>query len=155
MMSQRSLLSLVLAALLTWSGAKMTAEPSSSPQLDWLFDGAVLATAHVGNTLFVGGTFQNAFPTSQALGHFFGLSPTTGAVAPGQPFVDGGVTAIEPDGSGGYFISGSFRAVGPRATAPNTIGLAHVRADGTLDPAFAPPAGTGGGLVRVDRKSVV
>ncbi len=148
-MRRMSLLSVVLVALLTWSGAKMTAEPSSSPPLDWLFDGGVWATARVGNTLFVGGAFQNAFPASQALGYFFGLSASTGAVAPGQPFVDGAVSAIEPDGTGGFFIAGSFRAVGPRGTAPNTTGLAHVRADGTLDPAFAPPAGVGGGLVRV------
>ena len=40
------------------------------------------------------------------------------------------------DGSGGWFIGGEFSAVGDVARS----NLAHIRADGTLDPAFAPQA---------------
>ncbi len=47
---------------------------------------------------------------------------------------NGVVYVIHPDGSGGYYIGGSFRQVQgvPRRN------LAHIRADGTVNPAFAP-----------------
>lgn len=48
------------------------------------------------------------------------------------PLVDGYVSAILPDGSGGYYIGGDIYHVG--TVAVNN--LAHVLANGTVDPAF-------------------
>ena len=47
---------------------------------------------------------------------------------------DGIITSAAPDGDGGWFIAGGFTAVdgSPRAH------LAHIRADGSLDPAWTP-----------------
>lgn len=47
-----------------------------------------------------------------------------------------GVQAVVPDGSGGWFIGGDFSHVAGQRRA----GLAHVAADGALDPAWAPAA---------------
>ena len=59
----------------------------------------------------------------------------TGAVDPTFPQVEGGsVCAAVADGAGGWFIGGDFTSVGgvPRRH------LAHIRADGTLDPVWNP-----------------
>ncbi|HWI72494.1 MAG TPA: hypothetical protein VNT55_11095, partial [Baekduia sp.] len=61
----------------------------------------------------------------------------SGAPAHGTAPVEGGrVSASAPDGAGGTFIGGTFTGVGgtPRA------GIAHLLADGTLDPDFDPGA---------------
>jgi hypothetical protein len=55
----------------------------------------------------------------------------TGVPAGQTPAVEGTVSEAVPDGSGGFYLGGEF-TVGARAN------LAHLRADGTVDPAFAP-----------------
>jgi len=65
------------------------------------------------------------------------------------PTVDGVVQAAIPDGVGGYYIGGTFTRVGGYRRA----GLAHIRADHTVDPDFAPsltPSGFSPGTVYVD-----
>lgn len=59
----------VLAALLlvTAAGVKLGAEPSATPRLDWLLDGLVNGTTRIGHTLYAGGTFTTAAPSSGAL----------------------------------------------------------------------------------------
>jgi hypothetical protein len=61
-----------------------------------------------------------------------GDTPTMDAV----PDVNGAVFALVPDGSGGVYAGGRFSQVGllPRP------GLAHILADGTVDPSWAPTA---------------
>jgi hypothetical protein len=111
-----------------------SADPSAVSRLGWVTNGDVRAAVQVGSTLYVGGKFTRVGPASGALGSFFGVSPTTGERVPNFPLVDGVVNAVEPDGAGGYYIGGSFAMAGgvPRE------GLAHVLADGSVDPAFAP-----------------
>ncbi len=134
MSKTRALAMMAVLALLLATGARIGAEPSATPRLDWLFDARVAATARVGNRLFVGGQFRKAWPASSpTANHFSALSPTTGALVPSIiPAANGSVTAVLPDGSGGYFIAGRFTNIG-------TAKVAHILADGALDPAFQFP----------------
>ena len=113
----RALALMGTVVLLLASGATIAAEPSSTPTLDWLFDAPVNATAHIGNTLFVGGAFTSAAPSSGVLSQFFQLSPSTGAPVPGLPAVNGAVTDITSDSAGGYYIAGYFTNIGPTSFA--------------------------------------
>lgn len=61
-------------------------------------------------------------------------------------FVGGTVTAIVSDGSGGWFVGGSFRY----ANAVPRRGLAHVLPDGRLDPAFRPDVAPNSDVVWID-----
>ncbi len=133
-MNRLRVLSVVLAALLTWSGASLTAEPSSTPRLDWLFDRSVTSVARIGNTLYVGGWFRTIRPASAPTANaFYAVAPTTGAVVPSIiPAANGSITALTPDGGGGYFIAGRFTNIG-------SARVAHVLADGSVDPAFQFP----------------
>ena len=49
------------------------------------------------------------------------------------PVVGGTVNAVASDGSGGWFIGGSFASIGTR----HADNVAHIKADGTLDTGFA------------------
>jgi len=61
------------------------------------------------------------------------MAPTTGALVPSiVPAANSSITALTPDGSGGYFIAGRFTNIG-------TARVAHVLADGSVDPAFQFP----------------
>ena len=42
---------MAMLALLLATGARIAAEPSASPRLDWLFNSTTNATARVGNRL--------------------------------------------------------------------------------------------------------
>ncbi len=134
MSKTRTLAMMAVAALLLASGVRIAAEPSATPRLDWLFDARVATTARVGNRLYVGGQFRKAWPASSpTANHFSALSPTTGALVPSIiPAANGSVTAVLLDGSGGYFIAGRFTNIG-------TAKVAHILADGALDPAFQFP----------------
>src|SRR5581483_2858607 len=55
------------------------------------------------------------------------------------PAVNGTVYAAVPDGTGGFYLGGSFSTVG----AVERAGLAHVEADGTVDPSFTVATDTG------------
>ena len=134
MSKTRTLATMAMLALLLATGARIAAEPSATPRLDWLFNSTTNATARVANRLYVGGQFRNARPTSApTANHFSALSPTTGALVPSiVPAANGSITAILPDGSGGYYIAGRFTNIG-------TAKVAHILADGALDPAFQFP----------------
>ena len=65
------------------------------------------------------------------------LNAQTGRLAsPDFPIVVGSVAATAPDGAGGWYIGGTFTQVGgvPRSN------LAHILANGTVDPSFDPGA---------------
>jgi len=124
----------VLLACVLVDGAPLRAEPSSTPRLDWLFDGQVTSTARIGNTLYVGGWFRTIRPASAPTANaFYAMAPTTGALVPSiMPAANSSITALTPDGSGGYFIAGRFTNIG-------SARVAHILADGTVDPAFQFP----------------
>ena len=96
----------------------------------------VSAIAVSGSTAYVGGFFDYIGPET---GSFASLDPATGAVAAPWPIVDGEVYAAAGDGTGGFFVGGQFQLPGSNAMRQ----LAHIRADGTVDPDFQPPSGSG------------
>ena len=99
------------------------------------FNGIVSAIAPAANgTVYVGGSFTQVGVTTGAA---IPLDVVTGRLAaPDFPIVDGSVNAVAADGVGGWYIGGSFSSVG----GISRENLAHVRSDGTVDPAWAPAA---------------
>lgn len=105
------------------------------PAPSWYDDGSVRAVAVADDgTVYVGGTFTRMGPMT---GGGVPLTLDSGQPKPTFPKVDGSVHAVVPDGSGGWYVGGSFERVGgePRAN------LAHVLADGSLDPSWSPAVG--------------
>jgi hypothetical protein len=98
----------------------------------WVTDGIVHSVVQSGNTIYLGGDFSYVGPTT---GSFAQLDAATGAAAT-LPATDGSVMAIAADGAGGWYIGGTFTKVGDAARSK----LAHILANGTLDPAWNPTA---------------
>jgi outer membrane protein assembly factor BamB len=90
------------------------------------------AVVPLGNAVYVAGVSRVAPPTGSAVV----VSAGSGKAESVNARVAGGsVSAAVPDGSGGWYVGGSFTSVGGVARP----GLAHLLSDGTLDAAFAPP----------------
>src|SRR5262245_24279426 len=87
-------------------------------------NGAVRATALAGDRLYIAGEFTSVGPASPTL-WAAELDAATGAPVASFPVVTGWVAAFAPDGAGGWYIGGSFTAVG--GVARNS--LAHILAD--------------------------
>lgn len=85
----------------------------------------VTAIARAGNTLYVGGAFSHVGPnTGSGIPLQYGL----GVPAPNYAKVNGEILAAIADGEGGWFIGGSFTAVGGRPR----LHLAHILAGGEV-----------------------
>jgi hypothetical protein len=86
--------------------------------------GTVRAVATSGNTIHTGGDFTQVGP---ATGSAVPLDATTGQPL-SLPKLSGTVNAVAPDGSGGWYLGGSFNYVGgaPRSN------LAHIESNGTV-----------------------
>lgn len=96
----------------------------------WITDGTVNSLAQSAGTLYVGGTFTYVGPNTSFAAP---ISSTTGSVL-GNIKVSGTVNTVVADGSGGWFIGGSFANVNG-VTRSN---LAHILSDYSLDPAWSP-----------------
>lgn len=98
----------------------------------WVTDGQVWATAVSGNTLYIGGIFNQVGPPC---GTGVPLDVETGVPLQNFPFVVGKVSVVAPDGAGGWYIGGGFSAVGgePRSN------IAHILSDNSVSP-WAPQA---------------
>jgi hypothetical protein len=117
------------------------AQPSASAREDfWTTDGSVNTILVTNGVAYIGGSFNSVGPRRS-----FGaiLDRQTGEADPYFPKVlfnprspsrNGVISAIAPDGSGGWFIGGTFTNLGglPRN------GLAHVFSDGTVDSVWNP-----------------
>jgi len=98
----------------------------------WSFNGPVDALVVSGRTLYVGGHFTQVTPHT---GPLLAVSASSGVRIPSFPSAsDGAVTALLPDGRGGWFVGGQFDRLGGVA-CPN---LAHVTASMTVDRRFCP-----------------
>jgi hypothetical protein len=107
---------------------------SNIPSSPLVTDGNVTAFAKSGNTLYIGGSFERI---GMRTGPLVTTDASTGDLEPGLPVVSGNfgwVAALVPDGAGGWYIGGSFTHVGAAARS----NLAHVLADGSVDPSFNP-----------------
>ena len=127
---------LTLAAALAVLGAIFGAAPA--PAAPWVPNGEVKALLRSGQTLYVSGQFNRIGPYTGASAR---LDRAGGALLAPWPVVEGEVREVASDGVGGWYLAGDFTTVGglPRN------GLAHILADHSVDPAFAP---TTNGVVR-------
>jgi trimeric autotransporter adhesin len=112
--------------------ARLTPVPGA-----FVTDGPVNAMASLGNRVVLGGGFETIGP---ATGPGVAVSPASGAPGPVQAFVVGTVSAAIPDGTGAFFIGGSFTSVG----GLQRPGVAHILPSGSVDAAWRPPAISGG-----------
>ena len=131
----RALLVIVtLTCSMTLLGAPSAlADVSASPADTYVTNGPVHAIATTPTTTYIGGQFTEVGPRT---GPGVGIDATSGKSVD-LPEVSGGyasVDAVARDDSGGFFIGGNFTHVG--GIARNN--LAHIRADGSVDPGFAP-----------------
>lgn len=93
----------------------------------WVTNGTVHAIAREGNTIYIGGRFTHVGPEIA-----YGVPVHKNSGVPELDFVrpNGAVDVAIPDGSGGWYIGGTFTAVGGEERKL----LARINADGTLHP---------------------
>src|SRR3954453_11411690 len=94
-------------------------------------DGTVNAITTLGDTVYLGGAFDNV---GLDTGGGAATSASDGQADAAMPAVTGTVQAAVADGSGGFYIGGSFSRVGGVARA----NLAHILPDKSVDPSFNP-----------------
>ncbi len=122
---------LLLVAVLHAAHAQ---NPAPDPAM-WETDGIVQCVARSGSTLYVGGQFEYVGPHTGGLAV---IDAGPGTPSTGWPVIRGRVTAIAPDGAGGWFVGGSFTKVAGLARQ----NLAHLRADHSVDPWAPSVSGT-------------
>ncbi len=112
--------------------AGMAATAPETPADTWIANATVYDIEASGNTLYLGGDFDY-------------IGPNTGCGVPvnadtGQAGrfarVNGNVRCAAPDAAGGWYVGGEFTSVG--GASRNRV--AHIMADGSLDPAWNPDA---------------
>ena len=110
-------LGLILAAVLAGVGTPTTAAAaaplvSATPARTVGFDGLVYASAFVGSTVYVGGSFRNAIVDGRHVPRkrLAALDARTGKLLPWAPPADGTIMAMTPYG-GSLYVSGKFRTV--------------------------------------------
>src|SRR5438552_2884975 len=94
-----------LATLVGAPGAR--ANPSALPERTWVTNGRVAAIVSSGGITYIGGLFSQVGPRT---GPGVGIDRSSGQ-STGLPEVSGGsaiVDAVVADGSGGWYIGGSF-----------------------------------------------
>lgn len=122
-------LCLIVAAALA-GAAPASAQTAHQPA--WSVNGSVSGVVRLApNRLLVAGSFTRV---GRSTGSAALLARDSGGTLTFPMFEGGPVRAFASDGAGGWFVGGDFRSAGG---APRS-GLAHVLADGTVDPAFAP-----------------
>ena len=96
-------------------------------------DGPIDQLSRDGDTLYATGAFNR-------VGRYAGpgavLSAGTGATVASATLADGQVSVVISDGDGGWYLGGDFTRIGGHPAG----GLAHVLADGDVDPDFHPVA---------------
>lgn len=117
------------------AGARATQHPTAED----LPAGSVVADERIGQLVRAGDRIY-AHGDFATMGRYAGpgavLDSATGAPAAGPSIADGQVSVSVTDGAGGWFVGGDFTRIDGRAAG----GLAHVLADGTVDPDFLPVA---------------
>ena len=113
---------LMLAAVIVLPVGSALAQ---SPINNWVPDGPVYTSVKSGLNFYVGGKFTQVGPP---VGNAVSIDAATGAVDPRYGRVTGTVYAVEPDGSGGWYIGGQFTS----AQSQPITNLGHIGADGNL-----------------------
>ena len=129
-------------ALLAALVSQMVYAQSNVPRESaWVPNGAVHAIVTTPTATYIGGEFTYIGPST---GSGLPLARSTGLPAATYPKVNGPVNSCISDGSGGWFVGGSFTHVGTL----ECDNIAHILADGTVDGAWNPH------VVRTDGWSV-
>jgi hypothetical protein len=130
-----------LGVLALASGVSAQAPPMGFQIPTWGPNGSVSALAIDGDTLYVGGSFDQVGPPTGT----FALVNATDH----QDFQTGanletvaGLGAMEADGSGGWFVAGAAAAF----NFYDRVTIDHILPTGTRDPAWTSPAFAGGPL---------
>jgi uncharacterized membrane protein YtjA (UPF0391 family) len=96
----------------------------------WVTNAMVTSSLLSGNTLYIGGSFTYVGPPTGG----FGVLNASGVPDRAFPPVGGSISAIAPDGVGGWYIAGHFTNVGGYPCSR----LVHLKADKSLDFAWKP-----------------
>jgi trimeric autotransporter adhesin len=88
----------------------------------FITNGTVNASVLSGNTLYLGGSFSSVGPVT---GAGVEVDNSSGLAVPDFPKIVGQVISVVPDGSGGWYLGGTFTTVGGLART----NLAHVLSD--------------------------
>jgi hypothetical protein len=109
------------------AAARLFGQPAPfDDQRFWMPDGPVNAILPVGNTVYISGDFSYVGPRTGPAALF---DQTTGNLLTLPPRISNALKAVVPDGSGGWFIGGTFTNIGG-AVVTN---VAHLNADLSLD----------------------
>lgn len=107
---------------------------SESAKSRYATNGSVFSMTRSGGDTYLGGSFSLVGKPTGAFAEV-GLSDAVAEMD--LPPVSGGfVKAVEPDGSGGWYIGGSFTRIGDVLRSR----IAHVLPDGSVDPGWNPGA---------------
>lgn len=130
-----------LSAVSASASGESAADLAFRPDETFVTNGPVQAIVRAGNTIYIGGRFDRVGPRTGpgvevALdgSEDPGLPEISGAGASSIVGSGGSLSAVAPDGSGGWYIGGLFTHVGG---VPRT-NVAHIRADHSVDPGFNP-----------------
>src|SRR5450759_1315613 len=125
--------SLALCAVLVLLYSVNSASQTVQDNL-YVTNGGVNAILVNGNTIYIGGSFTQVGPST---GYGAAVdSATNSTYDQALPKVRGTINAVIPDGSGGWYIGGSFAYVG---TTPRN-NIAHIKLDKTVDATWDPNA---------------
>jgi len=114
--------------------SRVPAQPPETPNPStWITDGTGHAIASGGSVIYIGGDFYHVGPNT---GTGASLSTATGNPALAYSRANNIIRAVVANGSGGWYIGGSFTMV--QGVERNR--LAHILADGTLDDSWNPGA---------------
>src|SRR3954452_479046 len=121
-------------ALLALAPTSNAAPPPALSSNPLITDYPVSSVRRFGDKLLLLGSFRQI---SSYVGSGLGMDPGSGAIDPGFPRFDGQISDVIDDGSGGWYVGGSFLIDGGKAVRH----LAHVLASGALDPGFKDTSG--------------
>ena len=112
----------LVAVCLAVPGRVASASTAAAPGPTWITNGTVWSILPLGPTTYLGGDFTEVSPPT---GNALALDATTGVGDPTFPTVSGPVRAVVARPGGGWFLAGTFTAIGGKARA----GLATTTAD--------------------------
>lgn len=122
----------VTATMIGFGARPILAQPAT-PRFDaWITNGPVYDIVHANGVTYIGGDFTYV---TMYTGNGAALSTRTATPLP-LPRVNGTIHTVVADGAGGWYIGGSFTTVDDFVR----LRLAHILANGTLDPAWNPEA---------------
>ena len=113
------------SALLVGSILSLPANAQTLRDNVWITNGEVRDIAYGNNVIYLGGSFTKVGPAS---GSSVAIDIATATAVQPFPKVFGSVYAVEPDGSGGWYLGGSFTHV----RGEPRVNLAHIDGSGNL-----------------------